>query len=78
MLDVPRPEALAGQHRRGRVLRAGSFDRHWRRWQAQRPALVAAARAGRPCGSFSRVYVADRASGYAVLGSLVIDPVARP
>jgi energy-coupling factor transporter ATP-binding protein EcfA2 len=39
MLDVSRDAALAGQHRRGRVLAHRSFDRHWGRWQVQHPDL---------------------------------------
>lgn len=32
LLDVAAPEALRGQHRRGRTLRAGRMSRHVRRW----------------------------------------------
>ena len=35
-VDTPREAALAGQHARGRVLAARSFDRHWERWSRQR------------------------------------------
>jgi hypothetical protein len=32
LLDVTRADALTGQVRRGRLVSAPAFDRHWRRW----------------------------------------------
>ncbi|MEL7974987.1 AAA family ATPase [Isoptericola sp. F-RaC21] len=58
MVDVGRTEALEGQEARGRVVRAGAFARHWRRWAAQRAGLVAAA--GGPAGGWARVHVVGR------------------
>lgn len=36
MIDIDRASAVAGQHARGRVVRARSFDAHWERWRAER------------------------------------------
>ena len=59
-LDVAREDAVAGQQRRGRVVRAAPFEAHWRRWRRQRPRLLELSRSGRPAGPWSRVHVVDR------------------
>ena len=65
-VDVDRAGARRGQVARGRVVRASSFDGHWRRWQRLRPLLVAdrSAAAG---GGFSSVDLVDRGQAAAVL-----------
>ena len=60
-IDVSRDAALHGQHHRGRVVRAGSFARHWARWSRQRATLSQAARTGQPLGPWTRVVVTARA-----------------
>jgi hypothetical protein len=39
LIEVSRDDALLGQQRRRRVVRARAFDRHWRRWVRLRAAL---------------------------------------
>ena len=67
MLDVSRDAALAGQHRRGRVLAHRSFARHWSRWQEQRPALGTAYRRDVGTTPWREVHVVDREGAFAVL-----------
>lgn len=45
LVEVSRTEALAGQHARHRVLKAGAFERHWRRWVRLRERGLPALRA---------------------------------
>lgn len=71
LVDVDRVEALAGQRRRGRVVRGASFDRHWERWSAQRPGLLEAAASGRGVGAWQEVHVVGRRQAPAVLADLV-------
>lgn len=40
-IDVDCEVALAGQHRRGRVVRRWAFDRHWNRWVDLRARILA-------------------------------------
>ncbi len=67
VIDVSRQEAVTGQHQRGRILAPRAFDRHWRRWQQQRPALARDA-VDEP---WSRILVVDRASAAPVLWHLL-------
>jgi hypothetical protein len=55
-VDVDRPDARAGQLRRGRVVR--SFDEHWQSWQRLRPALMASPD---PAGGAHRDHRGDQA-----------------
>jgi hypothetical protein len=70
-LDVPRAVAVRGQHARGRVVNRGGFDRHWRRWQEQRPALTTAAARRDPSGPWGEVHVVSRDAAAQVLGGLL-------
>ncbi len=72
VVDVSRGTALAGQHARRRVLAPRAFDRHWRRWEEQRPHLVAAAEHGRGDGPWAAVQVVDRRTAAGVLTALVV------
>jgi hypothetical protein len=65
LLDVDRDTALAGQRARGRTLRRGSFDRHWRRWSRQRPTVLGTV------GGWERVLLVPRAAAGATLLRLV-------
>lgn len=72
LVDVPRATALAGQHSRRRVLGRRAFDRHWQRWQHERPGLLALARDGREDGPWSSVQVLDRRAAHRLLPVLVV------
>lgn len=65
-VDIDLARARRGQVARGRVVRASSFDGHWRRWQQLRPLLLAdlGTAAG---GGFSSVDLVDRGQAAAVL-----------
>lgn len=65
-VDIDRAGARRGQVARGRVVRASSFDGHWRRWQRLRPRLLAdlGTAAG---GGFSSVDLVDRDQAATVL-----------
>ncbi|MFI6295034.1 AAA family ATPase [Nonomuraea sp. NPDC050790] len=67
LLDVEPRTALAGQHARGRVVPAATFDRHSRRWRR----LVAQVRGGSP-GPAASATILDRAAADA-LRALVFD-----
>lgn len=71
VVDVDREAALAGQVARGRVVRPRAFARHWRRWDAQRGRLRAAAASGSPHGGWSRVHVAPRREAATLLRHLL-------
>ncbi len=71
VLDVAREAAVAGQHRRGRVVSPTSFARHWARWSSERDALVLADQDGRAFQGWSSVSVVDRESGPEVLTHLL-------
>ncbi|MEI7056231.1 AAA family ATPase [Nocardioides sp. CCNWLW239] len=60
MIDVPRSAAIDGQHKRGRLVRSESFERHWHRWLDHQPRLRAASSFGEGDGSWDRVHVVDR------------------
>ncbi|MFI6388524.1 AAA family ATPase [Nonomuraea sp. NPDC050547] len=69
LLDVDPRTALEGQHARGRVVPAATFDRHSRRWRR----LLAQVRAGSP-GPAASATVLDRAAADA-LRALVFEDV---
>ena len=71
VVDVSRDSALAGQRARRRVLAPRAFDRHWRRWQLDRPRLVALSEQGRGDGPWSAVHVVDRAAAAPALVALL-------
>ena len=71
VVDVSRGTALEGQLARRRVLAPRAFDRHWRRWEADRPRLVDLARSGRGEGPWSAVHVVDRGTAVPVLHRLL-------
>ncbi len=77
MLDVSREVALTGQVQRRRVVRHRSFNRHWARWQQQRPGLTTAYQRGDADGPWSRVYVLDREQAAQVLPALLGGAEAR-
>jgi predicted kinase len=77
ILDVSSQAARAGQHERGRVVAGRVYARHWRRWQSQRPAMVATHESGLPDGPWSRVYVVSRATAPHVLPQL-LPPAVEP
>lgn len=66
MVDVGRGEALSGQEARGRVVRSRAFERHWRRWEAQRAELARGAAAG-----WSQVHVVGRSQAVSALLGVV-------
>lgn len=77
VLDVDRDDALAGQHRRGRVVRSRSFARHWERWSQQRDLFRAATPTDREAGRRERwdeVHVVDRRTAPAVLRAVLRGP----
>lgn len=65
-VDIDRAGARRGQVACGRVVRASSFDGHWRRWLRLRPLLLVdlSTAAG---GDFSSVDLVDRGRAAAVL-----------
>jgi hypothetical protein len=71
VVDVSRGTALQGQLARRRVLAPRSFDRHWRRWQEERPRLLALSRAGRGEDPWSAVRVVERGTAVASLDRLL-------
>ena len=71
LVDVTRDDALAGQRRRGHMVRAGCFDRHWRRWQDQRDDLTRVARRGESEGPWAQVHVVDRDRAASLLPALL-------
>ena len=71
VVDVSRAAALEGQLARRRVLGARAFDRHWQRWEAERPRLLALSRSGRGEEPWSAVRVVDRRTAVASLSRLL-------
>jgi predicted kinase len=70
VVDVPRTAALDGQLERGRVVAAGSFAGHWRRWQEQRARLADGARAE----GWAEVHVVDRRTAAPTLRGVLVAP----
>lgn len=60
-IDVDRTTALAGQARRGRIVRTRSFHRHWYRWTQLRPRIIAG-RDLSPGERWPRTHIVDRDS----------------
>ena len=58
-IDVDRDVALAGQERRGRIVRGPAFDRHWRRWSELRSRIRAGEQPG-PGEKWARIVLTTR------------------
>ena len=71
VVDVSRGAALRGQLARRRVLAAQAFDRHWQRWESERPRLLALSRSGRGEEPWSAVRVVERSTAAASLARLL-------
>ena len=71
VVDVSRGTALEGQLARRRVLGARSFDRHWQRWESERPRLLALSHLGRGEGPWTAVRVVGRRTAVASLARLL-------
>lgn len=67
-VDVNRVTARTGQHVRGRVLRASTFDRHWAKWEAMRVRLLSLS--GTDPTDWHRIVLVDRDEAAAVLRQL--------
>ena len=71
VVDVSRGAALQGQLARRRVLGARAFDRHWQRWETERPHLIALSHHGRGEGPWSAVRVVGRRNAVVSLARLL-------
>jgi hypothetical protein len=78
VLDVSAAEALEGQQRRGRVLRARAFARHQRRWVRERRRLTDQAQAALDHQVWDRVEVVDRDRANATLAALLRPAIHSP
>jgi hypothetical protein len=68
---------MRGWVRRGRVLARATFDRHWGRWQEQRPALGTAYRSCVDTTPWREVHVVDRDTPPATLPTDPLGPYAK-